>query len=124
MALRTSSMFSEDLYIMDRHTQVIAGQTIVNWSKGAAIVGELSISNMQSVRLAEAQGVKATGTLMLELDSQGRDKYPVVMNTYLYAPKAGHYIRVADNGVVEAGTGAGVVNKRMYACEGVTVLPR
>lgn len=117
-------MFEEQLIIMDRMSQTIAGQPIVTWANGATIYGELSISNMANVRLAEAQGVRATGTLLLDLDNNGRDKYPVTINTYLYYPKGGHYIRVADMGVVEAGAGAGVLNKRQFSVEGVTVLPR
>lgn len=118
------SLFGQPLIIQDRSTQIIASQTIVTWKDGATIYGELSISNMASVRLAEAQGVKATGTLMLELDAQGRDKYPVEMNTYLKDPKSGVYIRIADTGVVEAGAGAGIINKRQFAVEAVSALPR
>lgn len=118
------SMFSDTMIIQDRKTQTIAGQVIPIWSNGATIEGELSISNMQSVRLAEAQGVRATGTLLLDLDAMGRDKYPVSMNTFLYHPKSGVYIRVADQGVVEAGSGAGILNKRQYAVEALSALPQ
>lgn len=121
MALK---LFEDDLIIQDPITNIVAGQLIVTWVRGAEITGELSISNMESVRLAEAQGVKATGTLMLGLDSQGRDIYPLRMNTFLYHPKSGVYIRIADNGVVEAGRGAGIVNKRQYAVEGLSSMPK
>lgn len=118
------SMFQDVLIIMDRRTQTIAGQTIVTWENGSTIQGELSISNMMQVRLAEATGVKTTGTLMLDLDCNGKDIYPVTVNTYLYHPKSGVYVRVADAGVTEAGVGAGVVNKRQFSVEAVPVLPR
>lgn len=117
-------LFNEKLIIMDRHTQIIQGQPIATWSQGAEIEGSVSISNMETVRLAEAQGVRATGTLMLDLDAHGRDKYPqVTINTYLEYPNGNTYLRVADIGVVEAGEGAGPINKRQFAVEVAAVLP-
>lgn len=120
------SLFESDLIVMDRHTQTIGGQLITTWTNGATIQGELSISNMADIRLAEAQGVKATGTLMLPLDRDGRDKYPaIVMNSYLYDPKGQRYVRVADPGVVPSGNQmVGAINKRQFAVEGVSTLPR
>lgn len=114
-------LFGENWYILDRRTQTIAGQTVTTWARGALVNIKVSISNMAQVRLAEAQGVKANGTAMLPVDSQGKDIYPIGMNTYLENEKTGQYIRIADPGVTESGMS--IFGERQVAVEGVTSLP-
>lgn len=117
--MKMAEQYIEQLYIMDRHTQTIAGQTIVNWSEGASITAKLQISNMQSTLVAVAQGVVQTGYLVI---GKQYEKY-ITMNTYLKHPKSGRYIRVADDGVIEAGEGAPFQEKQ-YSVESVVALPR
>lgn len=111
-------MFEEQLIIMDKRTQTIAGQTIITWEEGARITAKLQISNMQSTLIAQAQGVIPTGYIVV---GKEYEKY-ITMNTYLKNPKDGKYVRVADTGVVEAGEG--IYQERQFAVEVVTALPR
>lgn len=116
-------MFEEKLIIMNKTTQQGPAGPVVTWSEGAAIEGKLSISNMQEVLIAQAQGVRPTGYLVVNVDPSGKPTYPIELNTYLKYPRGGFYIRVADNGVIEAGEGA-PFQERQYTVEAMEVLPR
>lgn len=125
MALQHRSPDSEELYIMDRNTQVIAGQTIVTWKRGAKVYLDVSISNMMDIQLATVQGVIPTGYVAQDLDRFGNVAYPIGTNTYLEFPRAGAYIRITDDGVFPPGEYApGAVNQKQYAAVGIASLPR
>lgn len=106
------------LIIMNRNTQIGPGGLVVTWSEGAEITGTLQLSNMQDTLIAQAQGVRANGTLSID---RSLEKY-ITLDTYLKNPRDGGYVRVADTGIVEAGTP--IFDTRQYSVEGVTALPR
>lgn len=104
---------------MDRHTQPSPGGGVaVTWTEGVPITGILQLSNMESTRIAQAQGVRENGTLSVD---RSLEQY-ITLDTYLKNPRDGGYVRVADTGVIEAGEP--ILNTRQYRVEGVTVLPR
>ena len=103
---------------MVRHTQPSPAGVVATWTEGEAIVAKLQISNMLNVQIAQAQGVKPTGYLVIDEAKAGN----IGLNTYLRFPKAEAYVCVADNGVVEAG--AGIFKERQYAVEAVEALPK
>lgn len=115
-------MFEEKLIIMNKTTQQGPAGPVVTWSEGAAIEAKLTISNMQDVLIAMAQGVRASGYLVVDVDKSGKPIFPIEMNTYLKYPRGGFYIRVADNGIIEAGEGQ--FKERQYSVEALEVLPR
>lgn len=116
-------MFESKLIIMNKQTQTGPAGITVTWSEGATIEAKLSISNMTEILLAQAQGVRASGYLVVDVDKSGKPKYPIEINTYLKFPKGGFYVRVADSGVIEAGEGA-PFQERQYSVEAMETLPR
>lgn len=111
-------MFEEKLILMNKSTQSGPAGPVVTWSEGAEIEAKLSISNMQDVLIAQAQGVIPTGYLVAD---KKFEKY-ITLDTYLKYPKGNFYVRIADTGIVEAGEG--VFNERQFAVEVVKALPR
>lgn len=114
-------MFEENLYLMDKKTQQGPAGIVVKWSRGAPFKAKLQLDNSMTVQLALAQGVKVSGFLAIPTDPSGKPKVPVGIDTYIEFPKLGLYVRVADTGVVEAGSG--VFKERQYSVEAVTALP-
>lgn len=108
---------------MNKTVQTGPAGPVVSWSPGAEIEAKLSISNMNEVLIAMAQGVRASGYLVVDVDKSGKPKVPIEMNSYLKFPKGGFYIRVADSGVVEAGEGA-PFQERQYTVEAMETLPK
>lgn len=95
-----------------------AGGVSVSWYDGETISGALSISNMLETQIAQAQGVKGSGHLVVELETAKK----ITLDTYLKAPKRGEYIHVIDNGIIESGEG--YFQTRQFAVETVRNLPR
>ena len=115
-------MFDEDLKLMVRHSQQSPAGTVVTWSEGESVRAKVQLSNMRDTLVAQAQGVKPTGYLVVKVDDAGNPIYPIVLDSYLRFPRGGVYVRVADHGVIEAG--AGIYKERQFAVEAVEVLPR
>lgn len=112
-------IFEEELIIMNRTTQPAPGGGItVTWSEGAKITAKMQISNMPETLIAQAQGVVATGYLVVDTSLE---KY-LTLNTYLKYPKGKYYVRITDIGIVEAGER--FFNDRQFAIEQVQRLPQ
>lgn len=110
--------YSGKLIIMNKSIKQGPAGPVVTWSEGLEITGVLQISNMQDTLIAQAQGVRANGTLSVD---RALENY-ITLDTYLRNPSDKYYVRVADTGIVEAGTP--IFNTRQYSVEGATVLPR
>lgn len=103
---------------MDKRTQTGPSGTVITWAEGATITAKMQLSNMLNVQIAQAQGVKPTGYLVV---TKSFEKL-IALNTYLKYPKGNVFLRVADNGIVEAGDG--LFQERQYAIEAIAVLPK
>ena len=110
-------MFDEKLIIMVKTPQPGPAGNIITWSEGEEITAKFQVSNMLKVQIAQAQGVKPTGYLVVNMSIADK----IGLDTYLRYPKGGYYARVADNGVVEAGSG--MFGERQFAVEIVQHFP-
>lgn len=117
-------MFEEDLYLMNKKVQSHpTGGTSIVWSRGVAFRAKLQLDNSVSMQVAQAQGVKISGYLALEVNKiTGNPIIPISINDYIEFEKVKLYVRVVDTGVIESGIG--IFNERQYSVEAVATLPR
>lgn len=110
--------FEEPLIIMKQVTQSGPAGPVISWFDGEEITGMVQLPSSLETQIAQAQGVKATGNLALDVEIAQKVKF----NDYLRAPKRGRYIRIADDGNIESGEG--VFKTKQYTVEAVQTLPR
>lgn len=116
-------LFGEQLYIMDKKTQQGPAGPVVTWSRGAAFEGKMQFDNSIEVLQAQAQGVKVTGYLTVDVDKKGKPIVPLDVNSYVEFPKMDAYARISEPGIIEAGEDP-PFQEMQFSVERIAVLPR